>query len=200
MREALEIMRKLLDGEKVTYNGEFYKTENVKLYSPPLHKVPLYLAAGGPKSAELAGEKADGVIVSVKNVEEYKTKILEPMRQKSSQQNGDKMVVASRWTVFAKNQEEAWQALQPWRGLRAPHRDTVSDPSELQREADELPREEVLGRYTLVSSPQEYIEAYKPLITDLHANVVAIQTTTAGDQMQLINMLGKEVINQLKRL
>ena len=34
MREALEIMRRLLDGEKLTYEGEYYQTDRAKLYSP----------------------------------------------------------------------------------------------------------------------------------------------------------------------
>ncbi|MCI0544741.1 MAG: TIGR03557 family F420-dependent LLM class oxidoreductase, partial [Actinobacteria bacterium] len=56
MREALEIMRRLLDGEKLTYEGVYYRTDRAKLYSPPLGPVPILLAAGGPKSATLAGE------------------------------------------------------------------------------------------------------------------------------------------------
>ena len=40
MREALEIMRRLLDGEKLTFDGEYYKTDRAKLYSPPLGDVP----------------------------------------------------------------------------------------------------------------------------------------------------------------
>jgi len=49
MREALEIIRKLLSGEKLNYNGKYYKTNKAKLYSPPLSKLPIYMAAGGSK-------------------------------------------------------------------------------------------------------------------------------------------------------
>ena len=61
MTEALEIMRRLLDGEKLTYEGAYYQTDRAKLYSPPIGPVPILLAAGGPKSAALAGESAQGV-------------------------------------------------------------------------------------------------------------------------------------------
>ncbi len=57
MGEALEIMRRLLDGEKLTYEGSYYRTDRAKLYSPPIGKVPIWMAAGGPKSAELAARQ-----------------------------------------------------------------------------------------------------------------------------------------------
>ena len=41
MSEALDIMNALLSGEKLTFDGEFYTTDRAKLYSPPLHPVPI---------------------------------------------------------------------------------------------------------------------------------------------------------------
>src|SRR5947207_3392259 len=51
MREALEIIHRLFAGEKVTFDGTYYTTESARLYSPPAHRVPVLMAAGGPKSA-----------------------------------------------------------------------------------------------------------------------------------------------------
>jgi alkanesulfonate monooxygenase SsuD/methylene tetrahydromethanopterin reductase-like flavin-dependent oxidoreductase (luciferase family) len=48
--EALEIMRRLLDGEKLTFSGRYYQTDRAHLYSPPLGRVPIWMAAGGPRS------------------------------------------------------------------------------------------------------------------------------------------------------
>src|SRR5690606_6675260 len=65
MTEALEIMRRLLDGEKLTYDGEYYRTDRAKLYSPPIQEhLPIYLPAAGPKAATLAREKGDRAITS----------------------------------------------------------------------------------------------------------------------------------------
>ena len=65
--ESLTIIRRLLNGEKLTFDGEYYKTEKAKLYSPPLKHIPIWLAAGGPKSAQVAAEHADGLMISVKD-------------------------------------------------------------------------------------------------------------------------------------
>jgi G6PDH family F420-dependent oxidoreductase len=200
MVEALEIMHKLFAGEKISFPGTYYKTDNFKLYSPPLHQIAISLAAGGPKSAELAGEHADGVIVSVKNPADALEKIIVPAGEKARAANRQTTVTASRWTVFAKDKTEAWEALKPWRGLRAPSRDTTFDPEALQKEADSLDRDEVLSKYTVVSDAAAYITAYKALIETVHADTVVIQTTAASNQEALIGMLGKDVIPYLKSL
>lgn len=197
MREALEIMRRLLDGEKLTYPGKYYQTDRAKLYSPPAQRVPILMAAGGPKSAQLAAELADGVVVSVKDPQETRNRVLTPAREGGA---GDDFAVCStRWSVFAENAEQAWDALMPWRGLRAPGRLEAVDPAELREKADNLPREEVLGRYSVVSSVDDLVETYRPLVTDLKADIVSIQITSL-DQEATIRLLGEEVLPRLREL
>lgn len=198
MGEALEIMRRLLDGEKLTYDGEYYKTDRARLYSPPLGPVPILMAAGGPKSATLAGEKAQGVITSVKDPAETRERVIEPLREAAmANDRPDPTVLATRWAIFANDEDEAWDALFSWRGLRAPGRLEAVDPEVLRQRADELPRDEVLGRYSLVSSPEEVLAVYRPLVTDLEADVVTFQMASL-DQPALIEMLGRDVIPELR--
>ena len=197
MTEALEIMRSLLDGEKLDYEGEYYKTERAKLYSPPLGRVPILLAAGGPKSAALAGEKADGVITSVKDPKETRERVIEPLKGAATKAGKPvPIVLATRWAIFAEDEEQAWQALHPWRGLRAPGRLEAIDPTELRTMADELPRDEVLGRYSIVSTVDEIVEVYKPLVDELEADIVTLQMASL-DQPALIDLLGSQVLPRL---
>lgn len=199
MTEALEIMRRLLDGEKLTFEGKYYRTDRAKLYSPPVQDhLPVYLAAGGPKSATLAGQRADGVITSVKVPEETKEKVIQPLNEAAENAGLPRpTVIATRWSIWATTENEAWTALTSWRGLRAPGRLEAVDPQELREKADQLPREEVLGRYSLVSTPQEVVDTYKPLITDLGADVVTFQMA-ALDQEELITTLGQQVLPALR--
>lgn len=198
MREALEIMRRLLDGEKLTFNGEHYVTDRAKLYSPPIGPVPIWLAAGGPKSAALAGELAEGIVTSVKVPAETRERVTEPARAAAAEFGRPApKVLATRWSIHAANEDEAWEALYSWRGLRAPGRLEAVDPAELRSRADELPREEVLGRYSLVNSPEEIVDTYRPLVDDLAADVVTFQMASL-DQPALIEMLGSEVLPRLR--
>jgi len=194
MREALEIMRKLLDGDKLTFEGEFYKTDRAKLYSPPVHRVPIYLAAGGPKSATLAAELADGVITSVKDPAETHERVIEPLQQATDQK---RTVLATRWTLHARDADEAWNVLRPWRGLRAPGRLQAVDPTDLRKRADLLPRDEVLERYTLAYEPSDIIASYRPLVEEVGADVVGFQMASSN-QEELIALLGREVLPELR--
>ena len=200
MNEALQIMRRLLDGEKLTYSGEWYQTDRARLYSPPLSDVPIWMAAGGPKSAALAAVKADGIITSVKDPAETQEKVIDPA-QAAAEEAGKPMptISAGRWSILAPNLDEAWESLSAWRGLRAPGRLEAVDPEELRRKADEMDREDILSRYSIVEAPEDYVAVYSPLITEVDADVVTIQTTSL-DQEATIRMLGEEVLPVLREL
>jgi 5,10-methylenetetrahydromethanopterin reductase len=62
LRETLEVLRLLLAGETVTYAGERVRIAGRRL--PGRHAVPLVLAAARPRTLELAGALADGVVLS----------------------------------------------------------------------------------------------------------------------------------------
>src|SRR4051812_19261839 len=62
LEEAVGVIRKLLAGDNVNHRGDFYRVENAQLFTRPVVAPPIYLAAGGPKSAALAGRVADGMI------------------------------------------------------------------------------------------------------------------------------------------
>lgn len=200
MAEALEIMRRLLDGEKLTFQGAHYRTDRARLYSPPVGPVPILMAAGGPKSATLAGELAQGVITSVKDPAETREKVVEPLREAARERGRpDPTVLATRWSIFAGTADEAWEAIFSWRGLRAPGRLEAVDPAELRERADEMPRDEILDRYSRVGSATEIVETYLPLVNDLHADIVTFQMASL-DQPALIRMLGDEVLPALRRI
>jgi coenzyme F420-dependent glucose-6-phosphate dehydrogenase len=197
MREALEIIHRLLAGEKLTFHGAYYTTETARLYSPPAGSVPVLMAAGGPKSAAFAGTYADGLITSVKNPADTVAKVIEPYRHAAAERDADQLVLATRWTVLADGLEQAWQACSSMRGLRAPGRLEATDPAELRFRADEMDRAEVLASYTVVPDAAGLVAAYRPLVTDIGADIVSIQVMSA-DPMAAIEMIGKEVLPQLR--
>ena len=68
MRETIEVMRRLLNMERVTFHGEFHHVEGIELdvvhgRREPRH-VPIMIGATGDKMIELAGEIADGVVMN----------------------------------------------------------------------------------------------------------------------------------------
>ncbi|HZS03955.1 MAG TPA: TIGR03557 family F420-dependent LLM class oxidoreductase [Blastocatellia bacterium] len=64
LAEAVEILRLLWQGGQQSYYGKYYTVENARLYTLPDSPPPILVAAGGPKSAELAGRIGDGLIAT----------------------------------------------------------------------------------------------------------------------------------------
>ena len=62
LREAIEIIRQLWRGGYQSHHGQHYTVENARLYTLPETLPPLMIAAGGPKSAEVAAKLGDGLI------------------------------------------------------------------------------------------------------------------------------------------
>jgi coenzyme F420-dependent glucose-6-phosphate dehydrogenase len=62
LEEAIEIIRLLWKGGNQSYHGRYFTVENARLYSLPDSPPSLYVAVGGPRSADLAGRVADGMI------------------------------------------------------------------------------------------------------------------------------------------
>jgi G6PDH family F420-dependent oxidoreductase len=200
MREALQIMRRLLDGEKLTFEGEYYRTDRARLYSPPVSRVRIWMAAAGPKSSAMAAELADGIITSVKMPAETIENVVEPAARAAAKAGREPpKILATRWTIHAADEEEAWEALTAWRGLRAPGRLEAVDPQDLRERADAMPREEVLSRYTIVPDVDAIVEAYRPLCESvgIGAEAVTFQITSL-DQEATIRLLGEEVIPRLR--
>ncbi|MSP95813.1 MAG: LLM class flavin-dependent oxidoreductase [Betaproteobacteria bacterium] len=55
----VRVIRKLLDGQEIEYNGK-----QLKLPVPPAKRLPVIMAAEGPKTFDFAGAECDGAIIS----------------------------------------------------------------------------------------------------------------------------------------
>jgi coenzyme F420-dependent glucose-6-phosphate dehydrogenase len=196
MSEALEIMRRLFTGEKVTFEGEYYQVDRAKLYSPPLHQIPIWMSAAGEKSAAMAGRETDGLIVSVKDPLDAETNIIGPFRAAAG---SPKTVVATRWVINAPDDDSAWISIHSMRGLRAPGRLEAVDPMDLRIRADEMPRDEILSKYARASSVEDLVEAYRPLVEEVGADYVSLQVA-CPNPLGTIRLLGSEVLPRLRSM
>lgn len=85
MRETVEVLRRLLNMERVTYEGEFHRVKDIEL--DVVHgrreprDVPILIGATGPKMMELAGEIADGAVLNYCVPPEYNDDALEQLEK-----------------------------------------------------------------------------------------------------------------------
>jgi G6PDH family F420-dependent oxidoreductase len=62
LAEAVPVIRRLLDGELVDHEGDHFRVEHAQLFTRAEVPPPILMAASGRRSAQLAGEVADGLI------------------------------------------------------------------------------------------------------------------------------------------
>lgn len=73
LAEAVDVVRKLWTGSRVTHRGTHYTVEDARLYTLPDQPPPIMLAAAGNRAAQLAGRKADGLIAVLPKAELVET-------------------------------------------------------------------------------------------------------------------------------
>src|SRR5262249_28915011 len=72
LREAIALINRLWREDRVSFSGQFYRTESATIYGKPTHRVPLWSAATGPLAPARAGQVAEGFIcTSGKNPQLY---------------------------------------------------------------------------------------------------------------------------------
>ncbi len=100
IREAVEIMRKLLQGETVNYDGEIFKVKGARLNYKVKGSIPIYIGAQGPKMLKLAGKLGDGVLINASNPLDIKEAV-EKIREgeKEREEGKAKVVVYTSFSI-----------------------------------------------------------------------------------------------------
>ena len=76
MTEYVEVIRKILTGKKLDYNGKIFSLKNFSLLiKPPRESIPIYLAAVNQKMVDLCWEIADGAIFYLRPLTELQNTI-----------------------------------------------------------------------------------------------------------------------------
>ena len=78
LREAVTLMRRLWTEERVTFEGQYYRTQDATIYDRPATPVPIYIAAAGALIAKYAGRMGDGLICTSGKARELYTETVLP--------------------------------------------------------------------------------------------------------------------------
>jgi G6PDH family F420-dependent oxidoreductase len=62
LEEAVGLIRRLLSGDEVNERAKHFTVEHAQLFTTPQEPPPVFIAAGGKRSAALAGRLGDGLI------------------------------------------------------------------------------------------------------------------------------------------
>src|SRR5262245_256919 len=166
LRESVEIVRRLLDGERVTYAGELFAVNDVRLEAPPPSRVPILLGVKGPRALALAAEVADGVHCSVLASPAHVRRV----RASTSGAGRDFKVIAYVLVAVSDDEAEAraWMRPPVARYLGALHGQSILDDAGLGaartqpfrdalvagRDAAELVTDDVMDAVAVAGTPE----------------------------------------------
>ena len=162
LKESVQLIQKLWTEDRVTFEGQFYRTDRATIYDKPSQPVPIYIGASGPAATRLAGRIADGFITTSGKGRELYTDTLLPAVREGAEKAGRKLddldLMIEVKVSFdddierARNDTHYWGAL----ALTPDEKTGVEDPIEMQRRADALPVERTMTRFICSSDPDEH--------------------------------------------
>ncbi len=199
--EAVEIMRRLWSGQEVDYKGQYYQVQG-KLYDTPPRQIPIYIAAGGPKSARLSGQHGDGLVADpnqLKTNPEY----LQAWREgaRAAGKNPDTMPILLEHMVVVGGQEEAARGAELWRflpkGWKPGFFNNISPTSIRENAEQQIPLEEVYGQWAVSTDPEEHIKKIQEVV-DKGVTHIFIHSAQP-DQAAVVDFFGQHVLPPIKQ-
>ncbi len=170
LREAVALMRELWLGDRVDFDGDYYRTRGASIYDVPGGGIPVYVAAGGPVVARYAGRAGDGFIcTSGKGMELYTEKLLPAVAEGAAKADRDAGEIDRMIEIKISYDTDAELALENTRfwaplSLSAEQKHSIDDPIEMERVADELPIEQVAKRWIVASDPEDAVAQVKSYV------------------------------------
>ena len=204
LRESIDLIRQLWSEDRVSFEGEYYRTINATIYDRPEQQVPIYVAAAGPTASRLAGRVADGFITtSGKAPELYQDTLLPNVRaglEKSGREMGELEKMIEIKVSFDSDRERALNDTRHWAALAlSPEEKTgVEDPREMEKLADALPVERAASRWIVTTDPKELAEKIEPYL-ELGFNHLVFHGP-GPDQERFLRLFAKEALPELRTI
>ncbi|MCX2729359.1 glucose-6-phosphate dehydrogenase (coenzyme-F420) [Saccharopolyspora sp. NFXS83] len=203
-REAIDLIRTLWTEDRVSYEGEYYRTSNATIYDRPEGGVPIYVAAGGPMVAKYAGRVGDGFIcTSGKGMELYTDKLL-PAVEAGAEAGGknaadmEKMIEIK--LSYDPDRDRALQNTRFWAPLSLPAelKHSLADPEEMEKAGNDLPIEQVASRWIVASDPEEVLSEVKAYIDAGFDHLVF--HAPGSDQTRFLQSFSQDVAPRIRDL
>ena len=162
LAEAIDLIKTLWTQDRVDYDGTYYRTELATIYDKPETPVPIFVAAGGPLAAKLAGRVGDGFIcTSGKDPELYRT-LTAAVAEGASSVGRDIADIRHQIEIkvsYDRDKQFAYDACRPWAALalKPEQKEGISDPIEMERVAEENAGQ-AHTRFIVSDDPEEVVD------------------------------------------
>jgi coenzyme F420-dependent glucose-6-phosphate dehydrogenase len=199
MEEALEIINRLLDGERLDHDGRFFRTRAAYLHTRGERRPPLYASAFGPRAAGVAARQSDGLWTLADP--EQAPEIIDAYRgacEDAGKEPGE--IILQAGFSWAEDDEAALEGARVWKSTQVPDyfTDDWHDPRAMYGRAEnEIRDEEFKEAYIVSSAPEHHAERVRE-VERLGATVVCLQNGSGAAPEQAVRVYGEQVLPALR--
>jgi TAT-translocated FGD2 family F420-dependent dehydrogenase len=189
--EAITLIRQLWSGQRISFTGRYYRTDQLKLYDLPETPPPIYVAASGPKSAALAGQYGDGWITGA--VDPKLRSAFEQAARNAGKDPAALPIFAETFVVG--DQSDVDDAAQRWRFLGGPGQTYQANPDTVQQVAQATPLAKASSDWTVGTDPRVHVDAVQQLLS---AGITPFIHAPQSDPRRVIDFYGQQVLTRLQ--
>jgi len=199
MEEALDLIDRLLDGERVDHDGRFFRTKGAYLHTRGRERPPLYVSAFGPDAAGVAARFGDGLWTladpeSAPDLIEIYRRECEAIGKESGE------IILQAGFSWAQDDDTALEGARVWKAAQPPEyfTDDWHHPKAMFEHAEaEVSDDEFLESYIVGSDPELHLERVRE-VERLGATIVCLQNGSGADPLGALRTYGERVLPALR--
>jgi coenzyme F420-dependent glucose-6-phosphate dehydrogenase len=198
MAEALEIIRALWDGERLTRKGAHFSTDRAYIHTNPERKPPIYVSAFGPQAAAVAGQLGDGIwtLADPETVPE----ILDAYRSAcddAGREPGE--IVLQAAISWAADDDAASEGARVWKGAQPKefYSEDWHDPKAMQEHAAAQVSDEELKEAMIIAADADTHAERIREIEEMGATIVGLMNNSGAEPLGSVEFYGREVLPKL---
>ncbi len=203
LREAVTLIRRLWREERVTFEGQYYRTQDATIYDKPDQEIPIYVAGAGALVAKYAGRQGDGFICTSGKAPSLYTETLLPavaegLAASARDPAGYDRLIEMK-VSFDTDRARALDDTRHWAALALSPEEKLSvhSPVEMERLAAALPVERAASRWIVSDDAEEHVEKIGAYVALGFRHLVF--HAPGPDQVRFLKLYGEQVLPRLRR-
>jgi coenzyme F420-dependent glucose-6-phosphate dehydrogenase len=201
VEESIKIIRSLWENEFVTIKGKYFSVKDARIYERPTKRIPIYLAASGPRMAEMAGRLADG-LYTVPTQEQTVHEILFPALKRGATEASRDFDAITKLSfcniVWDEDYDNAREAIRRWRATAYPgifgrHE---WDPRRLDELGEKVSMEDLAWRWVICTDLDDAIKGVEKCV-GLGFDEIEIRSCSPNED-EFIRKFGREALPYLR--
>jgi coenzyme F420-dependent glucose-6-phosphate dehydrogenase len=196
--EALTIIKRLLDGETVNFEGQYFRATNARLYLDLERRPPVYMSAFAPRAAKIAGRLADGVWTLA---DPRKAPAVIAAYRQGAEDAGREPgeIILQGMAAWAADDDAALAGAREWKGTLVDENYThpVYDPATVGELGAQVSDTTFKTMGLISSDPDAHVRKIKAM-QQLGATAVVIMNISGSDPLGTIRTYGEHVLPKLR--